>query len=397
MTAATEVTSTLQQLIRIPSVNPMGRPVAGEIYYEARLTDFLQGFFERLGTPWHRQPVAPQRDNIVARLDGNRPDRAVVFEVHQDTVPADGMTVDPWEPKIRDGRLYGRGACDNKGPMACMLTAFARLAERRPAEMPTVIMACTVNEENGFTGAERLARLWSAGDDPLLERLPDAMVVAEPTSFNVVVTHKGVVRWRCHTTGRAVHSSCPEQGENAIYHMQHVIAACERYDGHLASASADELLGRPTINLGTIEGGICVNAVPDRCTIELDRRLLPDEAPQEARQAAIDWFGDHLPSHLQGRVKHDPSFLACHGLENQIGGVWAEHVKAAARSADVESQQVGVAYATDAPFFARLGIPTVVFGPGSIEQAHTADEWISVSALYTGVEAYYRLAANGIG
>ena len=94
----------------------------------------LQEYFEQLGVPWYRQPVAPLRDNIIARLDGTvAPERGGevwVFEAHQDTVPVDGMTVDPWEPVVREGRLYGRGACDVKGGMACMLTAFTRLARR---------------------------------------------------------------------------------------------------------------------------------------------------------------------------------------------------------------------------------------------------------------------------
>src|SRR5690606_33020357 len=117
----------------------------------------------------------------------------------------------------RDGRLYGRGACDIKGGMAAMLTAFARLAERRGELNATVVMACTVNEELGYTGAKLLARQWSEGGSQLVPRAPDAIVVAEPTLLNVVVAHKGLVRWRCRTRGRAAHSSQPQLGENAIF------------------------------------------------------------------------------------------------------------------------------------------------------------------------------------
>lgn len=155
MSITPDVVALLQQLIRIPSVNPMGRDVHGEPYFEHRLTDFLQQFFQQLEVAWHRQTIAPLRDNIVARVEGSTgdADRAalLVLEVHQDTVPADGMTIDPWQATVRDGRVYGRGACDVKGPMACMLTAFARLVQQRPVDMPTVIMACSVNEEDGFS------------------------------------------------------------------------------------------------------------------------------------------------------------------------------------------------------------------------------------------------------
>src|SRR5207249_11663727 len=122
-----------------------------------------------------------------------------LFEAHQDTVPVDGMTIPPWTPDVRDGRIYGRGSTDIKGGMAAMLAALSRLAIERPPNMPTIVLACTVNEEHGFTGATHLTKLWTGGGSKLMPRAPDAAVVAEPTLLNVVVAHKGVVRWRCHT------------------------------------------------------------------------------------------------------------------------------------------------------------------------------------------------------
>lgn len=390
------VVATLQQLIRIPSVNPMGRDETDPPYLERRLTDYLQQFFEGLGVPWHRQQVAPGRDNIVAHVAGRHGAGMLVFEVHQDTVPVDGMTIAPWEPVVRDGRLYGRGACDDKGPMASMLTAFARIARQRPPHASSLVMACTVNEEHGFTGASKLTRLWSQGADPLLARLPDAVIVAEPTSLDVVVAHKGVVRWRCHATGRAAHSSYPDQGENAIYHMGHVITACQRYATRLATEPSHPLVGAPTINLGTIQGGICVNAVPDQCTIEFDRRLLPHEEPLAAREAAIVHLAQTLPDATRGKIVHDEPFLTSPGLSDEGTGPLAAQVAQVARQVGVTGRRLGVPYATDAPFFARLGIPTVIFGPGSIEQAHTANEWICVRQLQQAAEAYYLLAAEGM-
>jgi acetylornithine deacetylase len=316
----------------------------------------------------------------------------LVFEVHQDTVPAEGMTIDPWDPLLQDDRLYGRGACDDKGPMACMLTAFARLARERPRKRATVILACTVNEEHGFTGAEALSQAWSRGDDPLVPRLPDAMVVAEPTSLDIVVAHKGVVRWRCHSSGRAVHSSRPDQGRNAIYAMGSVIGEVERYSHALADTRPHPLLGVPTVNLGTIQGGVCVNMVPDACTIELDRRLLPDEAPAAAQQAMIAWLERRLPPEVWRDLRHDVPSLAAHGLAEEGSTAWAERVQRVLGAVDITPRRIGVPYATDAPFFAQLGIPTIILGPGSIEQAHTADEWVPVSELHVATEAYYRLA-----
>ena len=215
-----DLARTLADLVAIPSVNPMGRQVAGPEYFEYKLTDYLERAFGELGLKTHRQPVAPLRDNLLARLDGRpspeRGGRLILFEVHQDTVPVEGMTIEPWTPVVRDGRLYGRGACDVKGGMAAMLGAVARLASEPPDDRPTIVMACTVNEEYGFSGATELCRAWVDSQSPLLARRPDAGIVAEPTNLDIVVAHKGVARWRCHTHGRAAHSSRPEAGDNAI-------------------------------------------------------------------------------------------------------------------------------------------------------------------------------------
>lgn len=190
----------------------MGRSADSSEFYEYRLTDYLERFFERNGISFSRQPIAPKRENIVASVPGDPPPEhgggLLLLEAHQDTVPVDGMTIPPFDPQIRDGRLYGRGSCDIKGGMAAMLAVMARLSQEPPSPRPTVVMACTVNEEHGFTGAIGLSRLWSGEEQqpseicPLLPRRPDAAIVAEPTNLNVVVAHKGMVRWRCHTTGR---------------------------------------------------------------------------------------------------------------------------------------------------------------------------------------------------
>jgi acetylornithine deacetylase len=367
----------------------MGREVTGAQYGEKALSDYLERFFRDLGVAVVRQPVEPQRDNVLARIEApagvaQRP--IVVFDVHQDTVPVEGMTIDPWDPRIEQGRVFGRGACDVKGAMACMLTAFARLAAERPADMPTLIMACTVNEENGFAGAHVLAQSWAAGNAPLMQRPPDQVIVAEPTGLHVLVTHKGVVRWRCHALGRAAHSSCPDAGENAIYHMGHAVIELARCADALKQNACDPRLGPPTLNVGTIQGGICVNAVPDRCTIEIDRRLMPEESPETARQHVLDWLSQHAPS--AHRLRHDPPFLVSRGLSDRNNATLAERLQQVIRNHGLAAQQIGGPYGTNAPFYAATNVPTVVCGPGCIEQAHTAAEWIAIDQLHTAVEVY---------
>ena len=205
--------ATLADLVRRPSVNPMGRDLSGPEYLEGRVTDYLVQRFAAAGVPWVRQSVAPGRDNVVARLAATVPDApTILWDAHQDTVPAEGMTIEPFTPLVRDGRMYGRGACDVKGGMAAMLAALDHLRQSPLPRRATILFSATVNEEFGFSGARALARLW--GDQPpvpaddaarrLVGGRPVAAVVAEPTDLDLVLQHKGAVRWRIRMVPKRV-------------------------------------------------------------------------------------------------------------------------------------------------------------------------------------------------
>jgi acetylornithine deacetylase/succinyl-diaminopimelate desuccinylase-like protein len=403
-----DVVETLSDLVRIPSVNPMGRAVSGEIYYEHRVTDYLEKLFKRLKIPTERHTVAPQRDNLIARVDGFKtPDKGgkiLMLEAHQDTVPVEGMTIDPFDPQVRDGKIFGRGSCDIKGGMAAMISALARLAKEKPRGRPTVVLACTVNEEHGFTGATDWARCYAgaAGETPaprskLLPRVPDGCIVAEPTKLNVVVAHKGAVRWRCHTGGIATHSSQPHLGDNAVYHMARVLQVLESYAKEVVSHLSDHpLCGHPTLSVGLISGGISVNTVPDRCTIEIDRRVLPGEDPEVAYRHAIDYLSTVVP--VGTPVIHDKPFLMTYGLADDNNQAFGDQLGGAIRERVPDAGQlIGVPFGTNAPHYARTGCPTVVFGPGSIDQAHTADEWLEVEQLQSASEILFDFAREFAG
>ena len=414
-----DLTETLSQLVRIPSVNPMdgivgdvGGHTASGIYYEGRLTDHLDALLADLGLVTWRQTVevaadGSRRENLLARLDGTiSPDdrregagELMLWEVHQDTVPVAGMTIDPFGAVVRDGKLFGRGACDVKGAMAAMITALARLVDERPPGMLTIVLALTVNEEHGFSGARELVRRWQEGSDTLLPKQPDVCVVAEPTELDVVVAHKGVVRWNCHAAGRAAHSSRPELGENAIYRMAHVLAVLEQYSREVVPTLADHpLCGRPSLSVGTIAGGTSVNTVPESCSIAIDRRLVPSESPSEAYQHAIDYLRAECQKdggQLEFEPQHDVPCIEAPGLTDEHNGDLADRLSRVARACGASGELVGVPYGTDAAIISEAGVPTVVFGPGSIAQAHTADEWIDLEQLKMASEIYYRLAAGG--
>jgi acetylornithine deacetylase/succinyl-diaminopimelate desuccinylase family protein len=387
-----DVVETLRSLVRIPSVNPMGRDVSGPEYLERGVTDFLEQLFKSQGWQYERHVVMPERDNILAVLPGERP-QLIMWEAHQDTVPHDGMTIPPFDPQVRDGRVYGRGSCDIKGGLAAIITAASRLAELPAADRPTIVLACSVNEEHGYSGATAIADLWESGTSKILPRRPDAVIVSEPTQLNVVVAHKGVSRWRCHTHGKAAHSSNPALGENAIYAMGRVLDVLEIYATEIApTLGTHPLVGHPTLSVGTIVGGLSVNTVPDRCTIEIDRRVMPGEDPLEAQEAVIDYLNDQV--HESVWHSHEKPYIASGGLADTNNGALAQALGAAAQRCGAPGAAIGVPYGTNGSAYSPRGVPTVVFGPGNIAQAHTADEFVEIAQLEKAVEVLVEFAKS---
>ena len=387
----------LKDLVAIPSVNPMGRDVSGPEYFETRLSDYLQNFFNTLGVECQRIEVLPGRHNVIARLDGpaNQPGAKVtiLLDAHQDTVPVEGMTIDPFQPTVKDGRLYGRGACDVKGGMAAMLAAFSRLVADRPARSANVVVSCTCDEESTAQGAKALARLWSdpSRSGSLLSTAPTIAVVAEPTDLNIIVAHRGAVRWKLRTKGRACHSSRPLEGVNAIYKMSQVLTCLERYAEEIGRMIPPHpLCGTPTLSVGRISGGISVNTVPDECIIEIDRRVVPGEDPA----SVIPQVKTYLRERLDVDFEMLPPWVDGATLSDQNNGPWADRLLTHVTAVAGNRKKQGAWYGTNASRFAATGVPAVVFGPGSIDQAHTVDEWIDLAELRQASEIYYRFCAE---
>ncbi len=363
----------LSDLVRLPSVNPMGRTdLPPEILFESRVIDRWEAELRTLGVQVRRQPVAPGRDNLIATFEGGG-SSTILLEAHTDTVPVDGMTIDPFGGVIEGGRLYGRGACDVKGGGVAMYGAYRRLVLEKPANAPRVILAFTVDEEHTFLGAQALVKSGLKAD---------FAIVAEPTSLNIVRSHKGVVRWQIETTGRACHSSKPQDGINAVYRMGGILTAIERYAAELQARTPDANLGARTLVVGTIRGGVSPNTVPDRCIIDIDRRLLPGESATEAI--------DDLNRYLQGfEFAALPPKLACPPLLPNGGDDCVARLGAAIDRVRGRHEVWNVPYGTDASTIQEAGIPAVVFGPGDIAQAHTKDEWIDLAELEAAAEVLF--------
>ncbi|MFV2068434.1 MAG: ArgE/DapE family deacylase, partial [Pirellulales bacterium] len=261
-----ELVALLSQLVSINSVNP----AYARSCNEKAMAELIQDLLSQWKIPFETQLVEPDRSNVIARLPGGGRG-TLLFEAHMDTVSIEKMAIDPLAPKREGDRLYGRGACDTKGGMAAMLYALKRVHQAGPPTASTILFAATVDEEHGFQGISHLVASGIRAD---------GAVVAEPTDLDVVVAHKGVLRWRITVRGKAAHSSKPHLGVNAIVNMMHIIEAIERELMPKLTASDHPLLGPATLSVGTIHGGTQVNTVPQACSIEIDRRLLPGETSE---------------------------------------------------------------------------------------------------------------------
>jgi acetylornithine deacetylase/succinyl-diaminopimelate desuccinylase-like protein len=273
------------------------------------------------------------------------------------------MTIDPFGGDQREDKVWGRGASDTKGPMASMLCALSRLGEEIPKLGYEIWFAGLMGEESGQHGAKALAS----------EENFDFVIAGEPTDLKTVHAHKGSLWVTMTALGKAVHASAPEKGDNAIYKMT---SAIERIRERVMPEIADPehpLLGRSTLSVGTLRGGSKTNIVPDHCEATVDIRTIPGENPErlvELLRAAAE--GVEIIHQSSAPLFTDPG----HPLILKLSALGAT--------------PVGAPWFCDAAVFAAKGMPAVALGPGSIAQAHTADEFISVKDLEEGADFFER-------
>lgn len=354
-----DVLALLADLVAIPSVNLAydgGVP-------ETAVADYVEQFFANHHIETFRQEVQPGRYNVIARLPGRNPNRRVILEAHMDTVSVNGMTIPPFEPKIEDGRLYGRGSCDTKAGLAAMMHAMATIKAAGQTPPCEIWLAAVVDEEYSFTGVLRLCEGLEAA----------AAIVAEPTEMRLVSASKGVLRWRMRTRGKAAHSAKPHLGVNAISHMAAVIQALDQQAKTLAKTT-HPLLGPATLNIGLIRGGEQVNFVPDLCEITLDRRLIPGEDPHKI------WDGyAQLAAQLGAEI--EAPFIADSPLETATTDDVVHTAQRVLVDLGRPIAAVGVPFGSDASKLGRIGIPSIIFGPGSIDRAHAAIEYVETDQV----------------
>ena len=364
----TPVIQTLADLVRINSVNSSYDGGPGE----REVATYVHQFFQQRGIEVWEQEVFPGRPNVLARLPGKNPNRRLVLEAHTDTVSVQGMTIPPFDPVIREGRMYGRGSCDTKAGLATMMHALASLKEEGLTPPCEILLAAVVDEEYSYRGVVKLCEDLKA----------DAAIVAEPTELRAIIATKGVLRCRIIVHGRAAHSSKPHLGINAITGMARVIAAIEADNARLATLR-HPLAGEGTCNIGVIHGGVQVNFVPDRCAIEIDRRLLPGERAEDAVRQYQELLAS-IPG-LQAEVEF-PLLLVDEGLDTPAQADVVHTASRVLTELGLDPAPGGVPFGCDASKLSRAGIPSIVFGPGSIDRAHTVDEYIELDQVQLAYE-----------
>lgn len=371
-----DVVGILLDLVRIESVNPnFPEGQRGE----AVIAEYVADYCAALGLPVQRQEVLPGRTNVLAELRVPGAERTLLLDSHMDTVSLDAMGPAGLSPELRDGRVTGRGSCDDKASLAAMLAALAALARQPEGLRANVLLLASVDEEYLMRGAAHFAASGLA---------VDAAIVGEPTLLEIVIAHKGFVRWTLHTVGRAAHSSNPSQGNNAIYQMAELIQALRTEVEPRLSGRVHPLVGPATWSIGKINGGAAVNIVPERCTIEIDRRLLPGESSAAALAEFEEVLERIRQEHPALSVESEIPFGAVAGLDTPREAPIVRAMERACLEVLGEFKIAGVPYGTNASKFVEAGIPSVVFGPGDIRQAHTADEYVAVDQLRAAARIY---------
>ena len=366
----------LASLISIPSVNPEDTSDPA-ITGEQRVAEFLAEELRARGFSTTLDPVHEGRPNVIGEAGDPAANRTFLIEVHTDTVSVAGMTIPPFDAPLRDGRIWGRGACDNKGPMAASLCALTpeRVSRLTKAGWRIVYVGA-MGEEKGNVGARHLVQQGGI-------RANEGLIL-EPTDLNIVTSHKGVMWFTIHLDGLAGHGSDPDRAVNAIDGAVATIQLV-RDQKERAATQHSSWLGSPTLSVGRISGGSQVNIVPDRCSVQFDRRLLPGETAAEILAELEDRLHDLRQQGIICNFAIEPHEQG-NPFETSKECALVSRLKASLQDTGLPLSCVGASWFSDAGPLAAICDELIVFGPGSIRQAHTADEFIEQSELEKGVK-----------
>jgi succinyl-diaminopimelate desuccinylase len=368
-----DAVSLTRALLHFDTINPPGQ--------ERDCARYAGAMLQELGFSVEYFDYEEGRTSVVARAGGNAAKAPLCLTGHLDVVPlgSRAWARDPFKGETDGDKLYGRGTSDMKAGVAGMLVAARNLAKKL-AGTPGIVIVLTAGEEGGCIGSKHLARSQLLGK-------AGAMVVGEPTSNYPLVGHKGSLKFHAKFRGVSAHGSMPELGVNAVYKAANAVSRLEFFDFH---APEHPIMGAPTLNVGTIEGGSGVNLVPDSARIGVDIRTVPgvDHPHLISRirkllgDAELDVFSDLPPVWTAPETE------------------WVQRVFEIAKPFVGEAPQARTApYMTDAAnlLTAYRGAPTVVLGPGEAAQAHQTDEHASMERIRQSVEIYEKIIREWCG
>ncbi len=365
----------LSNMVSIQSVNPFDE-AARPGHREQEFAEYFVTQMQALGLETDTRELVPGRANVWGRLRGTGGGPAIMLAGHMDTVGVPGYPT-AFTPKVADGRLHGRGSCDMKAALACYLEVVRVLRDAGVSLKGDLIVAGVADEEHLMIGSKDWGRNGPHADFG---------IIGEPTELAVCPAHKGQYCLFVRTFGKAVHSSVPHLGENAIERMARIINAFADYNDELARRPAHPMCGHGTFNVGVISGGSISSAVPDFCQLEVDRRILPGET----RERIVEEY----TARIEPLTADDPGFryeivggsIDTPALDVPLDSPIVTALAHAAETVTGAPAEVkALAAATDAP---NMGFPSVLCGPGSIAQAHTTDEYVAIDQLTKATQIY---------
>jgi acetylornithine deacetylase len=385
----TTVLELLSQMVSFDTVNEHSSNVH---FPEKAMLESLEEITQQWGFLSFRLPIASNpKDtsyNLLITYSVSKDAPWLLFESHADTVSIDGMTLSPFEPVVKDGRIYGRGVCDTKSSGASILWALRDYAQQSTKPNNIAVLFVT-DEEISKAGASAFVQKQLRN----LAWKPIGVIVGEPTLCKPVVAHNGVIRWKIRTTGVAAHSSNPSNGKSAITAMAKLVLEFEKE--YCSKITLKHFLtGSAACSINMISGGSAVNIVPSVCEIEIDRRTLPGEVSAQVQadiKAVLDSIAKNDPTIV---IETSPPFVD-YPLDPKVNHDFSSQISKILTSMGLSGEQSGAGYGTDASTYSMVGIPAIVLGPGSIVQAHTKDEWLEITELEKAVLIYAQIMQGG--
>lgn len=388
--STTDLIRLTEEFVNVPTVNPPGEHYVEMAELIAKRLEELGFAVELVNVPESKLRefgLQLPRVNVIGRLEGVGGGPTLVFNGHYDVVPAGtGWVSDPFKAIVREGKIYGRGTSDMKAAFAAMMIAVKAIKKVGLRLKGDLVFTATPDEETGgHTGAEYIVK------NGLVRG--NACIIGEPTEPDkVCVAHKGVLWLEVTTYGRSAHASMPHLGINAVEKMAKVIISFEKLKTTLSKrktkAPMPEEVRSPTIMVGgVIQGGVKINVVPDKCTVTIDRRLIPEENFDQAEKEILDLLNDLMREDPELRIEVrvlERAAPAYTPVEEKIVQVLTQSIRNVYGREPIIS---GLAGFTDMRFFNQL-MPSVLYGPGSMTQAHVANEFVAINDLINAAKVY---------